>query len=57
MFCLLLVFPFVVLVVSFSQKSNRLVWVSLSTFWCFTISFLDLSIVFRRINYPVLKPV
>ena len=47
-------FPFVVLVVSFSQKSNCLVWVCLSTFWCFILSFLDLSIVFKRINYRVL---
>ena len=37
-------FPFVVLVVSFSQKSNCLVWVCLSTFWCFMLSF------FRFIN-------
>ena len=55
MLCLLLVFSFVVLVVSFFQKSICLVWVRLSTFWCFTISFLDLSIVFKRLNYPVHK--
>ena len=38
---------------AFSQKSNCLVWVCLSTFWCFILSFLDLSSVFERINYPV----
>ena len=38
-------FPFVVLVVSFSEKSNCLVWVfCLSIFWCFMLSF------FRHIN-------
>ena len=47
-------FRFVVLVVSFFQKSNCLVLVCISTFWCFILSFLDLSIVFKRINYRVL---
>ena len=47
-------FPFVVLVVSFSQKSNSLVCACLLTFWCFMLSFLDLSKVFKRINYRVL---
>ena len=38
-------FPFVVLVVSFSEKSNCLVWVfCLSIFWYFMLSF------FRHIN-------
>ena len=31
------------------------VWVCLSTFLCFIISFLDFIIVFKRINYPVLN--
>ena len=48
-------FPFVVLVVSFSQKPNCLVWVSLSTFWCFNLSFSDLLTVFKRINYWFLE--
>ena len=48
-------FPFVVLVVSFSQKSNCLVWVCFSIFWCFILSFLDLSLVFKRINYRFFK--
>ena len=48
-------FPLVVLVVFFSQKSNCLVWVCLLTFWCFMVSFLDLSIVFKRINYRFFK--
>ena len=32
-----------------------LLWVCLSTFLCFIISFLDFIIVFKRINYPVLN--
>ena len=48
-------FPFVFLVVSFSQKSICLVWVCLSTFWCFMPSFSDLSIVFKRIIYRFFK--
>ena len=48
-------FPFVVLVLSFSQKSNCLVYNCFSTFCCFMLSFLDLSIVFKRINYRFFK--
>ena len=51
----LLVFSFVVLVVSFSQKSNCLFWVCLSTFWCFVLLCSDLKVVFKRIVYPVLS--
>ena len=36
-------------------KSNCLVWVCLSTFWCFMLSFLDLSIVFKSIAYRFFK--
>ena len=43
-------FPFVVLFVSFSQKSNCLAGVCLSYFWFVMFSFLDLSIVFKRIK-------
>ena len=52
----LLVFSFVVLVLSFPQKSNCLFWVCLSTFWCFVLLCLDLKLVFRRIFYPVWVP-
>ena len=48
-------FPFAVLVVSFSQNSNCLVGVCFSTFWCFLLSTLDLSIVFKRLNYRFFK--
>ena len=48
-------FPFVVLFVSFSQKSNCLAGVCLSYFWFVMFSFLDLSIVFKRINYRFFK--
>ena len=48
-------FPFFVLVVFFSQKSNRFVWVCLSTFWCLVLSCSDLRVVFKRIIYPVLS--
>ena len=41
--------------VLFSKKKLFLVWVCLATFWCFIVSFLDLVIVFKRINYPVLS--
>ena len=50
---LLLVFSFVVLVMSFSQNSNCLFWVYLSTFWCFVLLCSDLKVVFKRIIYPV----
>ena len=50
-----LVFSFVVLVVSFSQKSKFLFWVCLSTFWCFVLLCSDLKVVFKRIVYPVLS--
>ena len=47
---------YVTLVVSFFSKIKLfLVWVCLATFLCFIISFLDFMIVFKRINYPVLK--
>ena len=47
---------YVTLVVSFFQKSNCfLVWVCLTTFLCFIVSFLDFIIVFKRINDPVLS--
>ena len=39
----------------FSKIELFLVWVCLTTFWCFIISFLDLVIVFKRLNYPVLS--
>ena len=38
--------------VLFSKIKLFLVWVCLATFWCLTI-FLELVIVFKRINYPV----
>ena len=41
--------------VLFSKIKLFLVWVCLSTFLCFIISFLDFIIVFKRINYPVLN--
>ena len=41
--------------VLFSKIELFLVWVCLSTFLCFIISFVDLIIVFNRINYPVLS--
>ena len=47
-------FFFFVLVVSFSQKSNCLFWVCLSTFWFFFLC-SDLRIVFKRRIYPVLS--
>ena len=47
---LLLVSSFVVLVMSFSQKSNCLFWVCLSTFWCFVLLCSDLKIVFKKNN-------
>ena len=52
---LLLVFYFVVLVISFSQKSNCLFWFCLSTYWCFVLLCSDLKVVFKRIIYPVLS--
>ena len=39
----------------FSKIKLFVVWVCLSTFLCFIISFLDFIIVFKRINYPVLN--
>ena len=48
-------FFFVFVLVSCSQKSNRLVWVCLSTFLGFTHLLLDLKVVFKRIIYPVLS--
>ena len=39
----------------FFKNQIFLVWVCLSTFLCFIISFLDFIIVFKRINYPVLN--
>ena len=39
----------------FSKIKLFLVWVCLTTFLCFIISFLDFIIVFKRINYPVLS--
>ena len=39
--------------VLFSKIKLFLFWVCLATFWCFIVSFLDLVIVFKRINYPV----
>ena len=41
--------------VLFSKIKLFLVWVCLTTFLCFIISFLDFIIVFKRINYPVLS--
>ena len=41
--------------VLFSKIELFLVWVCLSTFLCFIISFVDFIIVFKRINYPVLS--
>ena len=41
--------------VLFSNSKLFLVWVCLSTFLCFIISFVDFVIVFKRINYPVLS--
>ena len=38
--------------VLFSKIKLFLLWVCLSTFLCFIISFLDFIIVFKRINYP-----
>ena len=52
---LLLVFSFVVLVMSFSQKSICLFCVCLSTFWCFVLFCSDLKVVFKRIIYQVLS--
>ena len=44
------------MIVSFFSKIELfLVWVCLSTFLCFIISFVDFIIVFNRINYPVLS--
>ena len=43
------------MVVSFFKNQIVLVWVCLSTFLCFIISFVDFIIVFKRINYPVLS--
>ena len=50
------VFPFVLLVMSFFQKANCS-WYGFvfRLFLCFIISFLDFIIVFKRINYPVLN--
>ena len=48
-------FSFVVLVLSFLQKSNCLFWFCLSTFWCFVLLCSDLKVVFKRIIYPVLS--
>ena len=49
-------FSYVLLVVSFFQKSNCL-WYGFvfRLFLCFIFSFLDFIIVFKRINYPVLN--
>ena len=52
---LLLVFSFVVFVLSFLQKSNCLFWSCLSTFWRFVLLCSDLKVVFKRITYPVLS--
>ena len=41
--------------VLFSKIKLFLVWVCLTTFLCFVISFLDFILVFKRINYPVLN--
>ena len=41
--------------VLFSKIKLFLVWVCVSTFLCFNISFVDFIIVFKRINYPVLS--
>ena len=54
MLFILLVFPFFVLVVPFSQKSNRLFWVCRSTFWCFVLLCSDLKVFFKRTIYPVI---
>ena len=44
------------MVVSFFSKIKLfLVWICLSTFLCFIISFVDFIIVFKRRNYPVLN--
>ena len=41
--------------VLFPKNKLFVVWVCLSTFLCFIISFLDFIIVFKRIIYPVLN--
>ena len=41
--------------VLFSKIKLFLVLVCLATFWCVIVSFLDLVIVIKRINYPVLS--
>ena len=41
--------------VLFSKNKLFLVCACLATFWCFIVSFLDLIIVFKSINYPVLS--
>ena len=41
--------------VLFLKSKLFVVWVCLSTFLCFIISFLDFIIVFKRIIYPVLN--
>ena len=46
---------FCFLVMSFSQKSNCLFWVSLSTFWCFVFLCSVLKVVFKRIIYLLLS--
>ena len=46
---------FVVLVLSFLQKSSCLIWFYVSTFGCFVLSCSDLKEVFKRIIYPVLS--
>ena len=43
----LLVFSFVVLVMSLFQKSKCLFWVCLSTFCCFVLLCSDLKLVFK----------
>ena len=50
---LLLVFSFFVLVITFSQKTNHLVWVCISTFVCFIRLRVDLIVVFKRIIYSL----
>ena len=52
---LLLIFSFVVLVVNFSQKSNCLLRVFISIFWCFVLLCSDLKVVFKRKIFPVLS--
>ena len=52
---LLLVFSFVVSVLSFLQISNCSFWVCLPTFWCFVLLCSDSKVVLKRIIYPVLS--